>query len=424
MKSKNPPSARALAYQITREVLGGRGYASERLDALLSRHRLSEADRGLCTQLVYGVLREKGYLDQVVSRYVSAAKTPPGLRHLLRLAVYQCLSLGKIPDHALVNESVELAKCLFGLPPSRMVNAVLRKLIADREMLLEARQNPAEGTFPDWMLKRWKANYLPAQVSRILDYFHTVPPVGLRVNLHRQGVEQVVARLKAVGQVPEAVSGTPILLLKHYDLQALGPLLEDGAISIQDPHSYRVAEAVQARLGEKGLDACAGHGGKAAVIAEAIGGSEGLWVHEPAANRLDELPRNFQRLGLAAPKVLPSSKGAVRRDLSFDWILIDAPCSGTGTLGRKPEIRWRLQEKDLARLTEQQREIVEEWLPFMKVGGRLVYAVCSLEPEEGRILIDRILAAHPNLSEVEAKTWIPGESLGDGFFVSRLRRMN
>ncbi|MCE9625500.1 MAG: hypothetical protein K8R69_08640 [Deltaproteobacteria bacterium] len=424
MKTKSPPGARALALQITREVLSGRGFASERLDALLSRHRLDERDRSLCTQLVYGVLREKAYLDQVVSRYVSAAKTPPGLRHLLRLAAYQCLSLEKIPDHALVNESVELAKGLFGVPPSRMVNAVLRKLIADRDSLLKARKIPEEGAFPDWMAKRWKANYSPAQVSGILDYFQAIPPVGLRVNLHRYSVDQVVDSLKVAGQEPERVSGTPILLLKHYDLQALGPLLENGSISIQDPHSYRVAEAVQARKGEKGLDACAGHGGKTAAIAESLGGSEGIWVHEPATNRLDELPRNFERLGLAAPRVLPSAKGAVRRDLSFDWILIDAPCSGTGTLGRKPEIRWRLQEKDLARLAEQQREILEEWLPFLKVGGRLVYAVCSLEHEEGRRVIESVLASHQNIIEIESRTWIPGPSPGDGFFVSRLRRVN
>lgn len=420
MTRKPAPDARALALQILREVLAGRGFASERLDSLLERHRIGAADRGLCTQLVYGVLREKAFLDRVVSEYVSAAKTPCGLRHLLRLAAYQALCLDKVPDHAVVHESVELAKRLFGVPPSRMVNAVLRKLIADRERQLERRGDP-EGAFPEWMLERWRRRYPEATLTALLTYLNGLPPVGLRVNLLKNDPEAVAVKLKEAGLEAARVPGTPLLTARGLDRECLAPLLERGEISIQDPHSYRVAEAVAARPGEIGLDACAGHGGKSAAILEACPDLE-LWVHEPASARIDELRANFRRLGLKAPGVLASAAAAARRGLSFNWILVDAPCSGMGTLGRKPEIRWRLQTKDLPRLAEGQRKILEEWFPRLKPGGRLVYAVCSLEPEEGADLVAAFAAEHPEAELLETREWRPDPDPGDGFFVANLRR--
>ncbi|MCC6272493.1 MAG: 16S rRNA (cytosine(967)-C(5))-methyltransferase RsmB [Deltaproteobacteria bacterium] len=420
MTRKPAPDARALALQILREVLGGRGFASERLDALLERRRLGAADRGLCTQLVYGVLREKGFLDRVVSEYVSAAKTPSGLRHLLRLAAYQALCLDKVPDHAVVHESVELAKRLFGAPPARMVNAVLRKVIADRQKHLEDRRDPA-GAFPEWMLERWRRRYPTATLEALLAYFQDLPPVGLRVNLNSSDPEKVAGRLREAGLEVGRIPETPLLTLRGLDRERLAPLLRAGEISVQDPHSYRVAEAVAARPGETGLDACAGHGGKSAAILEACPDLQ-LWVHEPAAARLQELKANFRRLGLKAPRVLASAAEGARRGLSFDWILVDAPCSGMGTLGRKPEIRWRLQPKDLARLAVGQRAILEEWWPRLKPGGRLIYAVCSLEPEEGADLIRAFAADHPEVEPGAMREWRPDGDPGDGFFVANLRR--
>lgn len=421
MSPKLKPSARSLALQILREVLGGHGFAAERLDQLLEKHRLATADRGLCTQLVYGVLREKGFLDQVLSSYVSVAKTPAGIHHLLRLAAYQCLNLDKIPDYAVVNESVELAKALFGVPPSRMVNAVLRKLIADRESLLKKREQGAAAAFPDWILERWRRRFSKPVLETLLQYFQGIPPVSLRVNLKKADPELLAAE-SALGPKVMRVPDTPILILDRFDREILAPFFESGKISVQDLHSYRVAEAVAALPGDHFLDACAGHGGKSAAILEAGGDAVECWVHEPAAPRLEELKENFRRLGLPKPRILDSAASARRGKKAFDRILIDAPCSGMGTLGRKPEIRWRLQAKDLPRLAAQQRKILEDWLPCLKPGGTLVYAVCSLEPEEGRALIEGFLTDHPDLSHNFTREWLPGDSPGDGFFVAGLRR--
>lgn len=414
MARKSASNARGIALQVVREVLGGRSFASERLDDLLERSRLSEVDRGLCTQLVYGVLREKAYLDQVLSHYVSAAKTPPGLQNLLRLGAYQALSLNKVPDYALVNESVELAKVQFGVTPSRMVNAVLRKILGDREKHLQSKGDP-KGFFPEWMLRRWRQRYSEAAVDSLIQYFNAIPPLGLRINPTRADVSTVVSELSESGAPIELLPGTPVLRFGTLDRKTLLPWLQKGALSIQDPHSYRVAATVAPQSGEKGLDACAGHGGKSSALQEACPNIE-LWVHEPSAKRLEALRENFNRLGLKQPRIV-SSPSATQD--TYDWILIDAPCSGMGTLGRKPEIRWRIRPEDLPRLAKAQRQILEEWLPRLKVGGRIIYAVCSLEPEEGSSLIHAFAAEHPEIEVLDLKEWFPGE--GDGFFVANLR---
>lgn len=420
MSKKKGADARSLALRILREVQGGRVFASEGLDALLNQHPLSTADRGLCTQLVYGVLRERAFLDRVVSEYISAAKTPSGIRCLLLMAAYQALCLDKVPDHAVVNESVELAKALFGLPPARMINAVLRKILTDRPRHLERLADP-EGAFPGWMIERWRRRYSEESLHSLINYFQKIPPLSLRVHRGKSDPEALVRKLRGAGCDAERVGDSPVIIVPNLGREILAPLLEQGEVSVQDLHSYRVAEAVAAKAGQRVLDACAGHGGKSAAILEGRPGIE-PFVHEPSKTRLSELKENFRRLGLKEPKVLASAAAAARSGLQFDWILVDAPCSGMGTLGRKPEIRWRLKPEDLPRLAVQQRQILEEWWPRLKVGGHLVYAVCSLEPEEGAEQIQAFAADHPELEVLSTREWLPGASPGDGFFVANLRR--
>ncbi|MFO1462290.1 MAG: 16S rRNA (cytosine(967)-C(5))-methyltransferase RsmB [bacterium] len=422
MASRKTANARSLALQILREVLGGRGFAAERLDFHLNRQILSEADRAFCTQLVYGVLREQGYLDQVLGRYVAVKKTPAGVFLLLRLAAYQGLFLQKVPDYALVNESVALAKSRFGIPPSRLVNAVLRRLLRDREELLAEGSERFAACFPAWLVGRWRGRYGSEGARRLFEYFQAVPPVGIRVNRLRADPEALLREWGEQGVNGVRLGSGPLLSLSAYHREILAPSLAQGRISIQDPHSFRVAEAVAAQPEERGLDACAGHGGKSSAIAESVGDRLELWAHEPNPRRRAELQENFRRLGLKEPSLLASPAAAKQQGLSFDWILVDAPCSGLGTLGRKPEIRWRVREDDLPDLARQQGQILREWWPFLKPGGRLVYAVCSLEPEEGEQVLADLLKTESELRLEQAREWSPLDSPGDGFFVANLRR--
>ncbi len=421
-KAPQKITARGSAFRILGEVLEGKAFASERLDVLLNARGLSDPDRALCTQLVYGVLREKGFLDRVLGEYVVPAKTPKAQARLLLLAVYQGLFLEKIPDYALVDESVELAKSQFGMPASRMVNAVLRRFLSDREKWRAELPSRFPSVFPPWLVRRWQERYPAERLSRMMEYYQALPPIGLRVHPGRADPDQVLRRCRDAGLEGVRLGSEPFLLLQRYDRNLLRTLMEEGKVSMQDPHSFQVAQAVQALPGEKLLDACAGHGGKSAAIAERRGAMGGHWVHEPQAGRLQELRKNFERLDLPKPEALLSPEAASKSGLAFDWILVDAPCSGLGTLGRKPEIRWRLRESDLAKHSQSQAKILREWWPRLKPGGHLVYAVCSLEPEEGENVVQDLVREFPALELLQSRELSPADDPGDGFFLANLRR--
>jgi 16S rRNA (cytosine967-C5)-methyltransferase len=417
MSPKQPSNARSLALRALREVDQG-AFASESIDGTLKKHWLPDAERSLFTQLVYGVLRERGFLDLVLSRYISKAKTPPALIDLLRLAAYQCLSLDKVPDYAAVNEAVELAKAKYGPGASRLANAVLRSLLREKEEVIDKLSGARRSSYPDWMLRRWRRRYSEAQIESLFDYFSAPAPVWARVNLTKASTEDFIREAALSTETP---SPEPMLDLTPCERSQWLEWMNAGSISIQDRHSYQVAAALKPMKGEKILDACAGHGGKSSALAEAAPEID-LYVHDPSEERIRALAGNFARLGLRPPRFLKNLDAAVAQSLIFDAILIDAPCSGMGTLGRKPEIRWRLKPADLGRMGLGQRAILKQWTPFLKAGGRAVYAVCSLEPEEGKETIAAFLAEHSDFALEDERELVPEPGAGDGFYLAILRK--
>ncbi len=431
MTSAASTSPRSLALRILSEVLLKKKFASERLDFFLSSQALSPPDRALVTQLVYGILREKEFLDHVLSGLIDFHKTPLPIQNLLNLGAYQLLFLDKVPDHAAIFETVELAKKKSGEQLGKFVNAVLRRIQEQREAFRQRRSEVLKNSsqvselswalsFPAWMVERWYQRLGRASTLALATTFNRVPPIYLRVNLKKVSVREMLGSLQEDGFKAEAIPSSPMLKVESNPEGNLKKYLVQGLISIQDLGSYRVAECVNAQNSELGLDACAGHGGKSTAIAEGSAGR--VYVHEPFAQRLEELQDNFKRLSLDPPIVLQNPQQALTQGLQFDWILIDAPCSGMGTLGRKPEIRWRLKRQDLKRFQEGQVQILKDWLPALKKGGRLIYAVCSLEPEEGREVIQKILKDEKGLRGDFFQEWLPFEAHHDGFFVCRLAK--
>lgn len=433
-------SSRPLALTILGEVLGRGKFASDRMNHYLTVKKVSPPDRALLTQLVYGVLREKGFLDHALSVFLTKSKTPPFVENLLRLGAFQILFLEKIPDHAAVFEMVEIAKKKSGVVLGQLVNAVLRRVQEGREKLIEERgevlaefeKNPTSSredleklswalSFPPWIMQRWINRYQPPQVLEMGKNFNNVPPYYLRVNQLKTSPEEILPSLSQVGIQASRVGMGPMIQVKKYD-EALKTFFQDGLLSMQDLASYRVVEALEVQKDEIGLDACAGHGGKAAAMSEILGPGGKFFVHDSSPTKVQELVENFSRLGLSSPKVLANSQDAQEKGLLFDWILVDAPCSGTGTLGRKPEIRWRLRSEDLARYSKKQIQILGEWWPMLKPGGRLLYAVCSLEPEEGGEVMEAFLRDHPEANREEFLTTLPSPEPQDGFFICRLEK--
>lgn len=411
--------------QILSKVLDRQAFASEQINAVLQEEGIDARDRALLTQCVYGVLREKGFLDEVLSPYLKK-NTPRLLRHGLRLGVYQILFLDRVPDHAALNETVEWAKKKGGRPWGGLVNAVLRKVLASRSEYLDERQGEAGhfSTFPPWLIRRWKGRYGPKQALALVQAFNQVPPLFLRTNLVKNSPDELKERLIAEGVSIQAEMKSGLFRIRSGHGAAVAGILESGAASLQDGHSYQITQKLSPRPGELGLDLCAGHGGKATAIAETLGqlgdkqADWSVWDRNP--RRLEELKENFKRLGLPLPKIHREKPNFSQPYL--DWILIDAPCTGLGTCGRKPEIRWRSDPRAPARMAAEQLALLREAASGVKVGGRLLYAVCSLEPEEGIQVIKTFLKEHSGWGEDEGGELWPDEQGSDAFYWARVKR--
>ena len=313
---------------------------------------LSRRDRALLTTLVYGVTRWRRPLDWLIDR--CAQRVDPLIRQHLRVALFQIRHLDRVPRHAAVNEAVELAKGV-SRKSAGFVNAVLRKA-AD----MPVPDNLGLRTsHPDWLVERWRAR-IP-NVEPILAAGNAILPVTARVN-----------RLK--------VKGGPDLIEIEGD-PAEAPGFAEGHFTVQDETSMKVAPLLAPRPGERVLDLAAAPGGKTTHLAELMDG-RGLVVAVDLPGRVRLVETAAKRLSLENILCLAGDAATVAFNKPFDAILLDAPCSNTGVLARRPDVRWRLKEGDIAGAVEIQRRLLVNAAGLLKPGGRLVYSTCSLEPEE------------------------------------------
>ena len=401
---KPVPTAREIAFPILLRVDVSGAYAG----LLLRRmpETVATRDRALATELVLGTLRWQGRIDfalgQVASRAVRAIDPP--LRAALRLGAHQILNLDRIPAAVAVNESVRIARRVAGRSGGGFVNAVLRRLCSS-EIRWPSAEAPAAlrlavtHSHPEWLVRRWLARFGPAATEALLSANNSPAPVSLRVNGLRTDAGALRQRLQREGIATEPGRFAPAALRVVGGNAAGTKAFRDGGFYLQDEASQLVASLLPEAGVRRVADLCAAPGGKALEIG-ARGGSGG-WVlaSDRSVARLGLVRANAARLGL--PSLRFVVQDAIRPALcagSLDAVLVDAPCSGTGILRRQPEIRWRREEADLARLAQTQAAILAAAAPLVRVGGVLLYSVCSLEPEEGIDQVAAFLAAHPQFS--------------------------
>jgi 16S rRNA (cytosine967-C5)-methyltransferase len=344
-------NVRALAAQVLEEA--ERTFVDEALES----HRgaaLSRRDRALLTTLVYGVTRWRRELDWLIDRL--AERVHPGIRQHLRVALFQIRHLDKIPRHAAVDEAVELAKGV-SRKSAGFVNAVLRKA-ADLALpdALGVRTS-----HPDWLLERWRKRFRPKELEAILEADNAILPVTVRPN-----------PLRAQG--PIAIEGDP----------SADPRFAAGEFTVQDETSIKVAPLLGPTSAERVLDLCAAPGGKTTHLAELMGG-QGTVVAVDLPDRIGLVAESARRLGLGNIVCIAGDGTTIAFREKFDAILIDAPCSNTGVLARRPDVRWRLREKDIRGAAVLQKSLLENAACLLAPGGRIVYSTCSLEPEENGV---------------------------------------
>ncbi|EDM81224.1 ribosomal RNA small subunit methyltransferase B [Plesiocystis pacifica SIR-1] len=448
-RAKSPlPNPRRLAVRTLREIEQRQGFSNRILSEQLERFPdLDPRDRGLITTLVYGVLRHRGRLDA----HLDAAADKPHklkgeLRTILRVAAYEVLEL----DRPLPIASAEASKAAKRIDPRGRLKGMIAKIlakVAKDKADLDARLRPGQRwSLPAWLVERWSAQLGAEGLEARARALTEVPSVDLRVDLSRSTRdavrEQLVADHPSVRfvELPEAAGDQPQCLRVRGGGDLFhGPLFEDGLIAIQSLGSQQAVRVLDPQPGERTLDACAGMGTKTIQIAEHMGRRGALVASDASAERLDELERSARarieldadgialqvvHADLAGPE-LPAELDAPPDEAGFDAVLLDAPCTGLGNLARHPELRWTSQASDVLERAGLQASLLERCAAWVRPGGRLVYAVCSLEPEEGPAIVDAFLATEAGAAfeQTKREAWTPEAQRSDGFWLARLDRV-
>lgn len=440
--TKGGVSARAIAILVLARVAATDAYLNVVLDTFLDEFQPKDPrDASLATELCYGTMRRCLTLDFVLRAHADRKLEAIEDKVLaaLRIGAYQ-LFFTRVPKHAAVADTVEALREVGLDRASGFVNAILRKLSALAAPPLppesdEVRHLSVKESHPEWLVRRWIRQFGPERARAMLAADNETPALAIRANTAKISRDELLAQLTEAGVKARAASLSPvgILLEQPGRVEDLYGYAE-GLWQVQDEAAQLVGVFAQVPPTARVLDACAAPGGKACHLAQT---NEVLAV-DLHGHKLRKIEAEARRLGLRerlrlevcdASKPLPEAFG------EFDAVLVDAPCSGLGTLRRHPELRYRCDEKSIAELTRLQRAILESCQKVVKPGGLLIYAVCSTDTVEGPDQMEMFLRSHPDFTTEppvglsHLPTWqghlrtLPGPEGFDGFFAARLRRL-
>ncbi len=499
---------REIAVDVLRRHAAGTDRAEALLEDALQRAGpgLPAPDRGLARELTFGVIRWQAALDWLIARRTDGRPQKVLLQILLRLGLYQLFWLDRVPDHAAVHETVELAKRMGFGPQAGFVNALLRGCVRERDVLArqfeELKTNEPHLGFshPRWLCDRWATRWGDDKLRALLDWNNTPPHTFIRVNTLRATPEQLASQFDQEGVLftPRAYDWVPgdlaFELREHPPLTTL-PSFQQGLFYVQDPSTLLAARLLDPQPGQRVLDLCAAPGGKTTLLAQFMGNRGCIVAEDSDPRRLKLVAENCARLGVtcveisvgppaslpAAPPLsslpmnrdvgqasrLPSAEGAspigryaaragetpalrwrragpgapsaqhIRGVLSpsegerekvappdgggsFDRVLIDAPCTNTGVLRRRVDLRWRNQPAEIDRLRKLQLGLLRQAAARVRAGGLLVYSTCSLEPEENENVIQEFLAETKLFRLESQRQLLPFADRVDGAYVARL----
>jgi 16S rRNA (cytosine967-C5)-methyltransferase len=438
---------RGLAVKILNRVERSDSYLERLLDNEMKNTELSGADKALLYEIVHGVIRWSGRLDWVLNGFYKGqfSKAIPNLKNGLRVALYQILFLDRIPDHAAVNEAVEFVKRLQGQKPADLTNAILRNIIRSKNSIRYPDPNEdllgylsAYYSHPSWMVKRYISRFTREDLEKLLTANNEKPYLTLRVNELKISIDDFKKLLKSVNLrfiqgkfVPEFFKLQNLTNITAWDA------FSEGLFNIQDESTGLACKLLAPEKGMRVLDLCAAPGGKSAYLAALMGDEGEITALDKYESRLKILGKNMSRLGIKSVK--PVVKDALEySDELFDRVLADVPCSGTGTLSKKPDIKWKRHLLDIHKMNEMQSALIRKAASLVKPGGIFVYSTCSIEPEENFGIVQAFLAENPNYKLLDAAEVFPDQHVDlegcvqtfphvhqvDGAFAAKIERIN
>ena len=421
------------------QAVGGGAFADVALERVFKLYSFESVDKALITELAYGAIRYRYFLDCWIDFLgkVSAKKQPPLLRWLLHLGLYQILKMERIPPSAAINTTVELAKTNHLKKLAPVVNGILRSALRRKEngFQLPKSNNPSLELAKNESIPVWLADELIAwkgveDANKLAKTFNTISPIDIRVNQLKADLIDVKDTFDSCGIENQLIPNCP------YGLEipaGVGeprkwPGYEEGKWSVQDRSSQLIAPLLGGLPGEKILDACAAPGGKSTHIAELINNQGEVWSVDRSHRRARKILANSERLGTTCMQILVADSNNLLSEhpeweTYFDRILIDAPCSGLGTLARHPDARWRMNKDSIQELVVLQSKLLQSLAPLLKSSGNLVYSTCTIHPEENSNQIENFLKIDSRfILKYEKQIWPGDKGNGDGFYIAVLRK--
>ena len=419
------------------------------LDETLCSQGLDQRDKRLVIEIVYGILRNKLSLDFVLNQFLKERYFTKNrlLMHILRIGAYQILYLDRIPDHAAVNESVLLAKDNENTRNvSGVVNAVLRKIIKykknlpkpDKDEQLDFRLS-INYSHPGWMVKRWLNSFGLSNTKKVLEFNNTRPDVFLRRRFRGLPRQQFESDALSIADTVSGGTGYKNLYyrLKKHILPENIRLLKDGLCTVQAVSSGWVVGLLDIKDGDKILDVCSAPGGKTSLLSELTGKKGAVCACELRFSRLRRIKEIVYRMNLPNVYMIVCNGEKLPFTGYYDKVLLDVPCSGTGVMHRHPDARWHRKEEDIERVAKVQERLLEGAAPHVNPQGILVYATCSIEPEENQQQVDNFLKRHPEFvlekpfglikdTYIDKNGFLfitPFEHKMDGMFAARMRKI-
>jgi 16S rRNA (cytosine967-C5)-methyltransferase len=466
----NLQKPREFAWRVLQDRESSAVYTENLLERLARHVSLSPPDRRLAQELVYGIVRWQGTLDHLIAAKTTKHAPKPGLQNLLRLGLYQLFWLDRIPPHAAVHETVELSRAAGFAKQAGFINAVLRTFLREKEateQLLNQwqRSSPSLGfSHPDWLVQRWQAQWGGEKTMALLRLNNSPPQMFARINTLRADPGKLLEQWRLQENVEydfftsDWTAHAEIFRIKTSPPPHAWQTFQEGQFYIQDPSTLLAVRLLDPQPEETILDLCAAPGGKTTLMAQRMQNTGRIYGHDIAPDRVRLIEENCARLGVSnvqagvfsrlkghfpehaqRPSPAPefeedqgagrSMKPAASKAIEMlpgqmDRVLVDAPCSNTGVLRRRVDLRWRLRQEELERLSLEQLKLLQDGAEFLKPGGVLVYSTCSLEPEENEKVVETFLQTAPRFRLESKRLLTPFEHQVDGAFVARLVKTN
>ncbi|MBI1932195.1 MAG: 16S rRNA (cytosine(967)-C(5))-methyltransferase RsmB [Ignavibacteriales bacterium] len=436
---------RGIAVKLLNRIDRTDAYLEKLLDIEIKNSELSGKDKALLFEIVHGVIRWLSKIDWILNGFYKGqfSKCIPNVKNSMRVALYQILFLDKIPEHAAVNESVEFVKKIQGEKSANLTNAVLRNIIRSKDSIRYPNKDEDIVAYysvvyshPTWLVKRWLKRFGEEDTKELLIANNNRPKHTLRVNKLKTNLNELKSLLDSV----DLKYKDGKYLQEYLELSSLTNInsweyFHKGFFSIQDESTGFAVKALDVNPGMKVLDLCAAPGGKTAFIADEMQNTGEIVAVDKFENRLDVLKKNIERMGITNIRTVAVDSLKFNEN-EFDRVLADVPCSGLGTLTKKPDIKWKKDLGDIRKLNEIQLKLLQKASTLVKVNGILVYSTCTTEPEENIEIVNKFLSSDTNFeliilngifnSEVIDENGciqtLPSKNNMDGAFVAKLRK--